>query len=92
MVDRPHTLERRSHLLAERIKSRVRMIADSITPKGERIPYTVQMSKAEALQFWQKNINTPTGKRLLEQMPPLDQLELQQALFHATQEVEDGLT
>ena len=55
-------------------------IRDSVLPPGAREPWTVKLSKPEALAWWKQNIDTPTGQEVLKRYDPLEQMSLRQAL------------
>lgn len=71
-----HRLEKRAELLSQtmtRLKDRLR---DDLAMPGERRPFTTQMSKRQALDWWRANWETPAGKEAMDSMRPVDVLEL----------------
>lgn len=79
----PHTLERRSDMLAAAMKSRVASVSSAITPKGGRPPFTRKLSVQEALVWWLKHRYDPIGMAQYGAMTPLQQQELDAWLAQA---------
>jgi len=80
-----HRLETRAHLLAERITHDRQTIVDALTPDGKRTLFAKQLSKPEALRFWQAHRFDDIGKQVLARMSPSDVMELDQALTQAAE-------
>lgn len=80
MADYGHVLERRATLLAGKLTARKQMLVESLSPKGQRPPFTEQLSKADALAFWQKHRNDQQGAEVLARMNDVDIAELDAAL------------
>ena len=85
-----HLLERRAGLLASKLTSQIQSLSQTLVPKGSRVPFTQQMSKPEALRWWQQHIGDEFGKKVLGRMTAQDQLELYNALSQAQTEREAG--
>lgn len=85
MPDIDHPLERRAHLLAGRLSARKEMLVQAVAPPGTRPLFTEQMSKPQALAWWQKHRFDDLGKKVVGQMKPEDILELDQALSQANE-------
>lgn len=83
--DIDNVLERRAKLLAGRLTARVDLVRNAVAPKGQRPPFTTQMSKPEALAWWQKNFDTDLGAKVKANMTPEAQLELTLALSQANE-------
>ncbi len=75
-----HRLEKRASLLADGLVHRLEIARNAVAPKGERPPFSVQMTRGEALMFWRQHFFDPVGLRLREAMTPDAQLELALAL------------
>ena len=80
MADLGHVLERRATLLAGKLTARKRILVQSLAPKGQRPPFTEQLSKADALAFWQAHRNDQQGAEVLARMNDVDIAELDAAL------------
>lgn len=78
-----HQLERRAQKLAEALQKRIDALSTYISPKGSRPPFKELLRKPEALEFWRTHLNDEYGARVLQQMQPLDVIELHQALAQA---------
>ena len=90
MSDSEHILEKRSHLLAQRLTARVNLIRQAVAPSGERPPFSVQLSKKDALKFWREHWNDDIGKQALAYMTPTAIMELNVALSKANEQVQQG--
>lgn len=79
--DYQHRLEKRANLLATALNKRVSTLSTSLKPPGARPPFTQMLSDRKALEWWLDNISNPeTGGSLLQQMDPVSQVELHNAL------------
>jgi hypothetical protein len=85
MADTEYGIERRARMLAGRIVSQKDLIVNALRPKGQRPPFTEQVSEAEALAFWKQHRYDGTGKRVLAAMKPADIMELDMALQSANE-------
>jgi hypothetical protein len=83
MADLEHPLERRAKLLAGKLSARKEMITTALAPKGKRPPFTEQLSKPDALAWWQKHRYDNLGQKVLRQMRANDIFELDAALMQA---------
>src|SRR5438552_8244207 len=83
-----HALERRSTLLAGRIKQRVAALSQSFLAAQGRAPYKDPLSEAEALEWWYKNRYTALGAKALETLQPDAIANLDTALTHYAQQKE----
>jgi hypothetical protein len=89
-----HILEHRAHLLADALLARKKLLVEMLAPKGKRPLFTEQLSKPEALRWWQKHRYDALGKQVLDRMQPGDVMELDQALSQANDtvmEVNNGI-
>ncbi len=96
MPDIVNPLERRSHLLAERLKEYKRAFSEIIAPPGQPPAFSTRLSKSEALVWWREHYNDDLGAKALKRMSPLEILELTQELSRANEEmmfggIDDGL-
>ena len=78
-------LERRAELLTGRLKARVELVRQAVAPKGQRPPFTTQMSKPEALAWWQAHFHDDLGAKVKANMTPEAQMELTVALSRANE-------
>lgn len=72
----PHTLERRSAMLAGAIQHRVTTMTNAITPPGSRPPFTRQKTPKEIFQWWMVHWNDPMGQAERAKMTPIQQQQL----------------
>ena len=72
----PHPLERRADMLAAAMKAHVNAVAEALTPKGGRPPFTRRVSAREAFEWWLKHRYQPVGLAEYARMTPLQQQEL----------------
>jgi hypothetical protein len=79
-VAQEHKLERRSRLLADAIKARTTTLAQSITPRGGRPPFTDSLNRTQAMEWWSKHRYDPYGETLVKRMQPTDVMQLDNAL------------
>lgn len=63
-------------MLAARIKEHVDAVANGITPKGGRPPFTRKISAREAFAWWMKHRYDPIGLAEYAKMTPLQQQQL----------------
>lgn len=75
-----HRLEKRSSLLAARVKEQVAATRDAVAAPGERPPFTTEMTRAQALEFWSRERHTPLGTSILRGWGPDKIAELDAAL------------
>lgn len=89
-----HQMERRAKILAQSLQKRSEALAEYIKPKGGRPPFKEMLQKPKALAWWKEHLNDEYGARVLQQMQPLDVIQLHQALSGADQgeEVQVGTT
>jgi hypothetical protein len=76
-------------MLRDALKSRRALVTQAITPKGERPPFTEQLSVPDAQRWWSKHRYDDLGKQVLGRMSPQDVLELDQALAQMYEGVEN---
>jgi len=87
-----HALERRSALLAGKIKERTSALAQSFTAAQGRAPYKTKMSQAEAMEWWTKNRYTAQGAQVLANLPEVAVAALDKELtLHAQAQEALGL-
>ncbi len=94
MDDSPHILDQIKAEMANQLRSQREVLRDFLAPKRSRRPFTEQLSRREALEWWRAHIDDEYGKQALQRMDPLSVIELHQALSQAEtqqQEVGDGL-
>ena len=88
-------LERRVASLSAAIQARRQLYADALRPKGQRPAFTQQLSRPEALAWWQQHRYDDLGKQVLANMQPDGVMELDLALSKAneptTEEVDNGI-
>lgn len=72
-----HRLERRSALLAARLKERVKAVRDAVASPGQRPPFHVALPRSEALAWWRDNLDTDLGKKVLSTWTPDQIADLQ---------------
>jgi hypothetical protein len=63
-------------MLAAAMKAHVATVAEAITPKGGRPPFTRRMSAREAYDWWLKHRYDPIGLAEYGKMAPLQQQQL----------------
>ncbi len=80
MPEIPNVLERRASMLAGRISARKEIIRDAFAPPGQRPPFTEQLTRAEALDFWRRHRHDRVGAEVLARMRDQDIVELDAAL------------
>lgn len=80
-----HRLERRSQLLATRLKERVEAMTNALAPPGQRPPFTTTMTKNAALDWWAKNRYSDVGKMALSRYTPDQIAELDATLARRNQ-------
>jgi hypothetical protein len=80
-----HRLETRARLLSERLQHARQTIRDAVAPAGQRPPFTEQLSKPEALRFWQAHRFDEYGQAALARMAPEQVQELDLALARANE-------
>jgi hypothetical protein len=80
-----HRLETRAHLLAERLSHEKATIVEALRPEGKRTLFSKQLSKPEALKFWQQHRFDEIGAQVLARMSPSDVMELDAALTQANE-------
>lgn len=85
MADTPHLFERRVKLLAGRLQKDKALLVQAIAPPGQRPPFTEQLSKRDALNFWRAHRQDGIGKEALSRMKPEAIMELDLALAQAEQ-------
>jgi len=73
-------LERRAAMLAGRISARKKRLREALAPPGQRPPFTKQLTKQEALEFWRLHRHDETGAEVLARMSDLEIAELDTAL------------
>lgn len=77
-------------MLGAAVKARVQTLANGITPKGSRPPFTRRMTPAETLEWWMAHRYDGTGMALVGRMTPLQVAELDawltQAMNHPSQQ------
>lgn len=78
-----HVLERRAHMLSDRISARITTIRNAIAPEGARPPFTEQLSKPDALSWWQQHFHDDLGQKVKASMSPESVMELTKALSQA---------
>lgn len=69
-------------MLATAVKDRMSTVRDALAPPGTRPPFTADKPRAQVLDWWRKNIDTPLGQQALSRLAPADQLDLRVALAH----------
>jgi hypothetical protein len=75
-----HILERRTRMLADKIRHRIEVYKDMLRPHGGKPPWTKQLTNEEALVFWRKHRYSELGGRLLSGMSKRQVLQLDQWL------------
>ncbi len=75
-----HRLETRAHLLAEGIQHSREVLRDSLAPPGRRPPFSAQLPRADALDWWRKHRRDALGAKALAAMRPEAIMALDQAL------------
>ena len=80
-----HRFEKRAQLLATRIKQRMELLRDAVTPPGERPPFSVRMTQSKAMEFWSENRYTPVGQAILAAWKPeqVGELDAQLSEYNA---------
>ncbi len=63
-------------MLANALNQRVDAIASSLTPPGQRPPFTRKKSARETMIWWLRERYTPTGLALYNAMDPTQQAQL----------------
>lgn len=84
-----HIMERRSHLLAQRLKQRISDTALALQAGSGRIPYRTSLSKGDALDWWAEHRYDDLGKQALQGYSPLDVAKLDSALNQRVQEMQN---
>ena len=64
-----HRLETRKNLLAGRIKERIASIKMAVAPPGQRLPFTQQLTRRDALAFWTRHRYDPIGQKVINSWP-----------------------
>lgn len=77
-----HRLERRSRLLAQRMRDASDRLAKQFG-EGERKPFTTAMTKSESLAWWRKERHTEAGAKALATMKPWEIAQLDLDLLRA---------
>lgn len=80
-----HRLEKRSQLLAARLKERVASIRDAVAAPGQRPPFHVALPKNEALAWWREHFDTDLGKQVMSTWTPDQIADLQVEMSRAQQ-------
>lgn len=82
-----HQFERRAQLLSTRIQQRMTALRNAVTPPGERPPFSVQQTEAEAMDWWSKNRYSPIGALVLQAWTPeqVARLDVKLSDWHAQQ-------
>lgn len=75
-----YDIERYVNLLAERMEERVTAMSEALSPKGKRPPFTKQLSRKQALNWWRKHRYDELGAMVLRNMDQNSILELDQEL------------
>ena len=87
MAEHEHLIERRVSALADAILARKQLITSALMPVSQRPLFTKQLSKTEALSFWQEHRFDDIGQQVLANMQPEDVMELDLALSQANESV-----
>jgi hypothetical protein len=83
MAEPKHYLEDLADELGERLKEAVDAVAEELSgPKGRTL-FTKRMTKAEAIEWWQRNRYNKIGEQALARMTPEQQMEVDQMLSQA---------
>ncbi len=80
-----YPIEKMSNLLADRITERIDMLSKALAPAEGRPPFTQQLSKAKAINWWRAHRYDDLGKQVMANMEPIAVLELDQALAQANE-------
>lgn len=83
MAQAEHRLEKRSQLLAARIKERGQAIRDAVAAPGQRPPFHVALSKPDALAWWREHFDDDLGQSVLTSWTPDQVAELQVEMSRA---------
>lgn len=83
----PHVMERYAERLAGKLSSHIDMLSDFIAPPGQRLPFTQQLSKRAALDFWKQHRYDEIGKPWLDRMDAQSVMELDNALSRANEAI-----
>lgn len=87
-----HPLERRSALLAGKLKERVSTMTASLTAAQGRIPFHTKLPEAQALDWWSKHRYDDIGRQAIASLDPIAIARLDSALTqHAQQKEAMGL-
>src|SRR5258708_389407 len=88
VVPQQHPLERRSALLAGKLKDRVSSMTQSLTAAQGRIPFRTKLPEAQALDWWSKHRYDDIGEKALELLDPMSIARLDSALTQYAQQQE----
>mgnify|MGYP001560637583 CR=1 len=94
MSEHEHIIERRVVALADAIRARRQLITNALLPSNQRPLFTKQLSKKDAMAFWQQHRFDDVGKQVSANMKPEDVMELDLALSQAnepTEGVDNGI-
>ena len=80
MSSTQHVLERRSTLLAQRLRQRIDDTVLALQAAGGRIPFKTKLSRGDALEWWAKHRYDALGQQALQSLSPLDVAQLDNAL------------
>jgi hypothetical protein len=80
-----HALERRARVGGERLRARIRVVANSLARPGERPPFTTALTDREALAFWRRHRFDAVGAEVLARMRPAQIQELDLTLARANE-------
>lgn len=83
MAEPKHYLEALADELGERLKEAVDAAAEELTGPSGRPLFTKRMTKAQAVEWWQRNRYNKIGEQALAGMTPEQQLEVDQMLSQA---------
>lgn len=87
-----HTLERRSALLAEKMRGRINDLKQSLTAPQGRILYRTKMSQSDALNWWAQHRYDQYGQKALAGLDPQSIFQLDAALAqHVNSQEEQGM-
>ncbi len=80
MPDPKHSLEQDRDELALQLDEYKTAIVEALRGPNGRPLFTRQLTKSQALAWWQQNYDTPYGRQLYEQKTPEQRMELDREL------------
>lgn len=87
-----HVMERRSHMIAQRLRQRITDMATALQSQDGRIPFRTKLSRNDALDWWTKHRYDGLGAKALAGLDPLTVAKLDNALNeHSKTQADQGL-